>query len=391
MPDKIPRESKECLMMKIFEPFEIGSLKLNNRLIHSSTWLGGCLEGNVTEELISRYVELAEGGCSLIVTGFAFVSPEGAMVPGMIGIEEDSRLESLARLTRAVHDVDEDVKIFCQPVHSGIFRLPMGRTTYADTFAADETVDPFVEMGGTGEACLPASEERIQEVVDKWAAAAVRCREAGFDGVELHFAHAFGPGAWFSPLWNHRTDDWGGSLENRSRYGVEVFKAVREAVGDWPVTAKLNCEDGIEGGVTTDDVIYFAERLVEAGVDALTISGGSPASPPKLGPSRLAKAGKEGEYGEGYFSDATAKVRSAVGGDGNGGVTVIGVGGWRTPAIMEKHIGITCDAFAISRPTIENPAIVNRWLEDPEYLTGCTSCNKCIDKMDGMIICRRDE
>ena len=378
-------------MMKIFEPFEIGSDKLKNRMVRSGTWLAGCPTGEVTEELISRYVELAEGGCSLIVTGFAFVSPEGAMLPGMIGVEDDSRLESLARLTKAVHDADKDVKIFCQPVHCGIFRLPMVRTTYADTFAADETADPFVEMGGTGETCPAASEDRIREVIGDWAAAAVRCKDAGFDGIELHYGHAFGPGAWFSPLWNHRSDDWGGSVENRARYGVEVLKAVREAVGDWPVTAKLNCEDGIEGGVTTDDVVFFSEKLAEAGVDALTISGGSPASPPKLGPSRLARAGREGENGEGYFSEATAKVRSSIGGDGNGGVKVIGVGGWRTPAIMEKHVGVTCDAFAISRPTIENPSIVNRWLDDPEYLTGCTSCNKCMDKMDGMIICRRDE
>lgn len=377
--------------MKIFEPMEIGSTRIKNRLVRSGTWLAGCPTGEVTDELIARYVELAGGGYSLIVTGFAFVSPEGALLPGMIGAEDDSRLASLARLTQAVHDADKDVKIFCQPVHTGLFRLPMVRTTYADTFAADETTDPFVEMGGTGETCPAATEERIREVIGDWASAAVRCKEAGFDGIELHYGHAFGAGAWFSPLWNHRTDDWGGSLENRARYGVEILKAVREGVGDWPVTAKLNCEDGLEGGVTTDDVVFFAEKLAEAGVDALVISGGSPASPPQLGPSRLARAGKEGEKGEGYFAVATARVCSAVGGDGNGGVTVIGVGGWRTPAIMEKHVGITCDAFAISRPTIENPHIVNKWMDDSEYLTGCTSCNKCMDKMDGMIICRRDE
>lgn len=378
-------------MMQIFEPMEIGTTRLQNRLVRSGTYLAGAAEGEVTDELISRYVELAKGGCSLIVTGFAFVSREGAMVPGMIGVEDDSRLTKLGRLTKAVHDANSDAKIFCQLAHTGIFRLPMVRSTYADTFAADETPDPFVEMGGTGESCPEASGERIREVIDQWAAAAGRCREAGFDGVELHYGHGFGPGAWFSPLWNHRSDDWGGSLENRARYGVEVLKAVRGAVGDWPVTAKLNCEDGIEGGVTTDDVVFFSERLAEAGVDALTISGGSPASPPGLGSSRLARAGREGEKGEGYFAEAAARVRSAVGGDENVGVKVIGVGGWRTPAIMEKHIGVTCDAFAISRPTIENASIVNMWMEDPEYLTGCTSCNKCMDKMDGMIICRRDE
>ncbi len=370
-------------MMTIFEPFEIQSLKLKNRIVRSATWMAGCPTGDITDELISRYVEIAEGGCSMIITGFAFISPEGAMLPAMIGEEKDSRIDSLTKLTAAVHALDQDVTIFCQLVHTGIFRLPFVRTTYADTFSADETIDPFVEMGGTGETCPAASEEQIHDVIGKWVVAAKRCKEAGFDGVELHFDHGFGPGAWFSPLWNHRSDDWGGSLENRARYGVEVVKAVRKATGDWPLTAKLNCEDGIAGGVTDDDAIFFSEKMAETGIDALTISGGSPAADPKLGPNRLARAGKEGKNGEGYFAEATTKIHSAVGGEGS--IPVIGVGGWRTPAIMEKHHGITCDAFAVSRPILQNPGVVNKWIEDPEHLTGCVSCNKCSKKIEGSI------
>ncbi len=378
-------------MLNIFEPFETKSIQLKNRIIRSATWLAGCPTGDVSDELIARYVEIAKGGCALIVTGFAFVSPEGAMLPGMIGAENESRIGSLAKLTQAVHTAEKDVKIFCQLVHSGIFRLPFVRTTYVDTFAADETTDPFVEMGGTGETCPVANEQKIHDVIGKWAAAAGRCKEAGFDGVELHFGHGFGPGAWFSPLWNHRSDEWGGSLENRARYGVAVVKAVRETTGDWPVTAKINCEDGIEGGVTQDDVIFYAKRLTEAGINALAISGGSPAAGPNLGPSRLAKAGKEGKNGEGYFAGATAKIRSAIGGEGERAIPIIGVGGWRTPAIMEKHLGTTCDAFALSRPLLEDPQVVNKWIEDPEHPTGCVSCKKCLQKMEGMIVCRRDE
>jgi 2,4-dienoyl-CoA reductase-like NADH-dependent reductase (Old Yellow Enzyme family) len=83
-----------------------------------------------------------------------------------------------------------------------------------------------------------------------------------------------------------------------------------------------------------------------------------------LGPSRLAKAGKEGNHGDGYFAEAATKVHAAVGGEGEGKVPVIGVGGWRTPAIMEKHVESTCDAFAISRPLINDSDIVNKWIED---------------------------
>ena len=100
--------------MKIFEPLENKSMKLKNRIIRSAAWLAGCPTGDVTDELIARYVEMAEGGSALILTGFAFVSPEGAMLPAMIGVENDSRISSLARLTEAVHAADKDVKIFCQ-------------------------------------------------------------------------------------------------------------------------------------------------------------------------------------------------------------------------------------------------------------------------------------
>ena len=376
--------------MKIFEPIEIGTTQLKHRLIRSASWLAAAPTGDVTDELVSRYVECAEGGCSLIITGFAFISPEGAMLPGMIGVDNDSRIEGLRKLTDAIHAADSDAKIFCQIVHTGIFRLPFVRTTYADTFAADETTDPFVQMGGTGETCPAASEEQIRVVIGKWADAAKRCQEAGFDGVELHFGHGFGAGGWFSPLWNHRTDQWGGSLENRARYGVEVVKAVREAVGDWPVIAKINGEDGGEGGVTLDDVVFFAGQLAETGIDALMVSGGGGSPDPKQSPSRLARAGKEGKNGEGYFAEATAQIRAAVGGEGEGKIPIIGVGGWRTPAIMEKHVGSTCDVFAISRPLLNDPGIVNKWIEDPDYLTGCVSCNKCMQSQ-GIIVCRKDE
>lgn len=379
-------------MTGLFEPLEFNSIRLKNRLLRSATWIAAASPtGEVTDALVSRTAELARGGCSIVVTGFTYISPEGAMLPAMVGADSDARVPSLARLADAVHDADGEAKVFCQLVHTGIARLPFVRTTYADTFAADETTDPFVEMGGTGETCEPAGPDRIAEVIGKWAAAAVRCKEAGFDGVELHFAHGFGPGAWFSPLWNHRTDEWGGSRERRARYGIEVLKAVREAVGVWPVTAKINCEDGIDGGTTTDDAIYFACRLAEVGIEGLVISGGSFAAPPARGAARLARQGREeGKDAEGYFAGPTARIRAALQEEGKADVIVIGVGGWRTPAIMEKHLGPTCDAFALSRPLLNDPGIVNKWAEDPSYVTECVSCNKCM-KGQGIVTCRKHE
>ena len=114
---------------------------------------------------------------------------------------------------------------------------------------------------------------------------------------------------------------------------------------------------------------------MKAGIDALMISGGSPAAGEKLGPSRLARAGKEGKNGGGYFAEAATKVRLAVGGDGRGKIPIIGVGGWRTATIMETHIGKTCDAFAIARPLINDSGIINKWIRNSDYSTNCVSCN----------------
>jgi 2,4-dienoyl-CoA reductase-like NADH-dependent reductase (Old Yellow Enzyme family) len=377
--------------VKIFEPINIGSVKLKHRLFRSATWLAAAsTEGDITDTLISRYAEYAEGGCALISTGFAYISSEAAFPPAMIGVDKDERIDGLKKLTDAVHAADDDVKIFCQIVHCGIWRLPFVRTTYANTFAADQTTDPFVQMGGTGETCPAASEEQIHEVVDKWAMAARRCKDAGFDGVELHFGHGFGAAGWLSPIWNHRADKWGGGIENRSRYGLEVVEAVRKVVDGWPIIVKINSEDGIEGGITHDDLVYFARQLVKTGIDAIEITGGSiGAAEGKLEPWRYAKAGKEGKNGEGYFAEAAAKVRAAV--DGEGKISVISVGGWRTPDIMEKHVGDTCDAFSLSRPLINDPDIVNKWERDPDYHTGCTSCNNCLHKLEGIVVCRKDE
>jgi len=172
---------------------------------------------------------------------------------------------------------------------------------------------------------------------------------------------------------------------------VEVLKSVRKAVGDWPVTVKLNCEDGIEGGITSEETIFFARQLVKEGVDGFMVSGGSPAAGPKLGPARMAKAGKKGKYGEGYFAEATVKIRTVLSDDGNADIPVIGVGGWRTPAMMEENLETVCDAFAVSRPLLEDPALVNKWIENSEYLTGCISCNKCSETIEGMIICRKND
>ncbi len=377
--------------MKLFEPFEVRGTKLKNRFVRAATWLAGANPaGEVTDDLIARYEECARGGCGLILTGFSYVSREGTMLPAMIGSDDDSHIPSLKKLTDAVHAADGETKIFCQIVHTGIFRLPFVRTSYADTFAADETADPFVEMGGTGETCPAATSDQIKEIIGKWTASALRCKEAGFDGVELHFGHGFGPGAWFSPLWNNRTDDWGGDREKRARYGVEVTRAVREAVGDWPVIAKINCEDGIDGGVTVDDAVYFAGQLAAAGIDGLEVSGGSPAAGPKLGPSRVAKRGRaEGKNREGYFAEAAAAIRASLSGDQTRKIPVIGVGGWRTPAIMEQHLQNSCDAFAVCRPLLNDAGVIAKWREDPEHETGCTSCNKCSEGQ-GMIVCRKD-
>jgi 2,4-dienoyl-CoA reductase-like NADH-dependent reductase (Old Yellow Enzyme family) len=209
----------------------------------------------------------------------------------------------------------------------------------------------------------------IREVVEDFGQAARRAKKAGFDGVQIHAAHGYLLSQFLSPVFNRRLDEYGGSLQNRLTFILEVVERVRGAAGrDYPVLIKLNCEDGLEGGLTPDDFLEAALLIRNAGVDAIEVSGGTLASG-KLSPSRT---GIDTVEKEAYFRQAARAAGEVT------HLPVLLVGGIRSFELAEKIVmGGSADYISMSRPFIREPALVNRWKAGDLRRAACISVNKC--------------
>jgi 2,4-dienoyl-CoA reductase-like NADH-dependent reductase (Old Yellow Enzyme family) len=218
---------------------------------------------------------------------------------------------------------------------------------------------------------MPAelTNDEISGIIAAFAEGARRAKGWGFDGVQLHGAHGYLINQFLSPLTNRRTDEYGGSIENRCRFLLEVYRKVRESVGsDYPVFIKLNAADNLDGGLGVDDAVYAAKKLAEIGIDAIEVSAGTPASGEK-GPNRekILKPVKEA-----YNLPLARRIKEAV------SCPVMVVGGFRSYEVAEKAIREDgMDYIAMARPLIREPALANRWLQGDRSPARCISCNSC--------------
>ena len=210
--------------------------------------------------------------------------------------------------------------------------------------------------------------EDISRVVDAFGAGARRAKDWGFDAVQLHGAHGYLINQFLSPLTNRRTDAYGGSIENRCRFLLEVYEAVRSAVGsDYPVMIKMNGSDNLEGGLTIEDAVFAAKALDKAGIDCIEVSGGTPASG-NMTPARTKINTPEKEA---YNLSLASQFRSAV------KCPIMVVGGFRSFEVAEKTIQESADYISMARPFIREPALVKRWQEGDRSPARCISCNSC--------------
>jgi 2,4-dienoyl-CoA reductase-like NADH-dependent reductase (Old Yellow Enzyme family) len=348
-------------MAALFDQNTINGMTLHNRLVRSATWEGMCdADGRPTEKLINCYRDLAKGGVGLIISGYAFIRPEGKQLPGQMGIHTDDFAAEMQSLTKAVHI--EGGKICLQLVHTG------GQTN--TKHAGRQPLAPSaVEVDQYPEMPEELTKDEISDIIAAFQEGARRARAWDFDAVQLHGAHGYLINQFLSPLTNRRTDEYGGSIENRSRFLLEVYRKVREAVGsDYPVTIKLNGTDFIDGGLSVDDSLYAAKALSEEGIDAIEVSGGTPASGDQ-GPVRT----KIKEPAQEAYNGAQAKqIKDNV------NCPVMVVGGFRSFEVVEKTIkneGI--DYIAMARPFIREPDLARRWKQGDTSTAKCISCNGC--------------
>ncbi|OGP56456.1 MAG: NADH:flavin oxidoreductase, partial [Deltaproteobacteria bacterium RBG_13_52_11] len=276
-------------MLKLFDVTQLNSMTLKNRFVRSATAEGMATEDGVcTPRLINLMAELADGGVGLIITGHTYVAKRGQATPWQLGIYDGKLIPGLRAMVDAVHE--RDGRIVVQLAHSGLRANPKltGGAPLAPSAIEGLTEVPLQEM----------ILEDINAVVKAFGDAAERACEAGFDGIQIHAAHSYLLSQFLSPAFNHRTDAYGGSIENRARMLLEVLQGIRKMVGqNYPVLIKMNARDFLEGGLELEDSVHAGVMLQEAGIDAIEVSGGTYAS----GALMPIRKGISTEEDEAYF------------------------------------------------------------------------------------------
>ena len=340
--------------MNLFSNGTINQLRLKNRIVRSATWEGmSAADGQPTEQLIDLYRTLATGGVGLLISSYSYVRADGKQMIGKLGMDNDNLIPALQKLTTAVHEAGG--KTFCQLVHAG------------GLAEVDAPLAPSALPEKTHVRAMTPQD--IAEIVSAFATAAARAQSAGFDGVQLHGAHGYLINQFLSPLTNQRQDDYGGSLENRSRFLSEVYQAVRAAVGpDYPVTIKLTASDNIDGGFILAEALTVAQQLDSRGIDAIEVSSGTAAAG-DLNPVRQKIDSLEQEA---YNAANAQAIKQVV------KVPVVTVGGIRSPQLAEDLLDRgDADFVALSRPLIREPDLANKWQADFSHRASCISCNGC--------------
>lgn len=252
--------------MDLFAKTKIGNLSVQNHFIRSATYEGlATVEGYPTEKIINLYERLARGKVGTIVTSYTYITDYEQPRVNQLGIYSDEMIPAYKNLTDRVHKYD--TKIFMQIVHGS--SLSQGYPLKAEILGPSNMKNPDSELISRS-----VTKKEIQNIIQYFAHAAERVKKAGFDGVQIHCAHGYLLSQFISPIFNHRTDEYGGNCENRFRLVRQVYEAVRKTVGDeYQVWVKLNSTDEVLGGLTIEDFLYMGEKLSKAGIDAIEISG----------------------------------------------------------------------------------------------------------------------
>lgn len=349
-------------MKSLFEEVKLGNIVLKNRFIRSATWENMTTkDGHLTKELYDIYENLASSEIGLIITGYANVMEEEQPNHGMMGIYNDSFIDEYKKLVESVHKFGS--KIVMQVAYGGT------KTTYNVgerlIYAPSEIAERSTNVMGKA-----MSKEDINTVITAFADAAQRIKESGFDGIEIHGAHTYLINQFLSPYYNKRIDEYGGSLENRMRFLVEIYYKIRERVGnDFTVLVKLTSSEFFEGGITFDETKLICKKLESIGVDGIDITG-----------NIHGKAnGMVGEtfdgyklQKEGYFVEYAKIISSEV------SIPIISVGGFKNINYIETILNNSnIEFFALSRPLLAEPNLIKRWKLGDKKPALCISCSKC--------------
>lgn len=308
------------------------------------------------------------------ITGHMYIRKDGKAGTKQSGMFSDDHIEGWKKVCDAVHAV-EGARIVAQISHAGRQTNP--------SITGHEVIAPSpVPMRMSSVMPRELTDAEILGLVEAFGSAAGRVKAAGFDGVQLHAAHGYLISQFLSPYTNHREDEWGGTPDKRRRFLFEVFNEVRlQTSDDFPILIKINGEDLVPGGVTVEETVETVGQLSKMGLWGYEISGGIAESTTKISQKRVTPGN------EGYFLEAARRFR----GLDSEAVRIV-VGGLRSLPVLEGVIASgDADLVSMSRPLIQEPDLVQRWMGDNTSPSGCISCNQCLKDHTGRTYCHEIE
>lgn len=370
----------------VFAPATLGPLRLRNRILKAATFEAVTPKALVTDELVDFHRRVAAGGAAMTTVAYCAVAPEGRTDRHQLWMRADA-IPGLRRLTEAVHA--EGAAICAQLGHAG--PVANGASNKADSLAPSAMPNPL-SMRMTKAASFPD----IERIVTAHGEAARIARDSGFDAVEIHFGHNYLASSFLSPLLNRRTDSYGGTLAARARFAREIASAVREAVGgSLAITAKLNMDDGVRGGLWLDESVQVARWLEEDGaLDALELTAGSSLLNPMYlftgdvplgefastfkGPLRwgIRASGttflRHYPYREAYLLESARQFRREL------EMPLVLLGGITAKDTMDLAVREGFSFVAMARALLREPDLPRRIEADHETQSLCIHCNKCM-------------
>lgn len=317
-------------MAELFDPIKIDSIELKNRIMMPP--MANDLatpEGEVTQKLIDHYTARAKNNVALIIVEHSYIAKTGKLSQLQTGIYADELVDGLKKLARAIHECGAKTAI---QINHGGARCPSTILGHQPLAPSAFKLDIFNEVPRA------LTIEDIKEIIAAFGKAAARAKRAGFDAVEIHGAHGFLLNEFYSPLTNLREDEYGGNREKRMRLPLEVVAEVKKSVGeDFPIFYRLGSDDMMDGGLTIEDGIALATKLVEAGIKLIDVSGGLIGSSTDNRPP-------------GYFVPQSWAIKKAV------SVPVTAVGGIKTAELADSIIREgKADLVAIGRALLADP------------------------------------
>ncbi len=360
-------------MKGLFDKTGFKNLELKNRFIRSAIHegLADSQDGSVSPEILNIYEEIAKGGVSTIITGFAFTVEGENPTHRMLAAYDDRFIEGFKKLTDIVHKYGVNI----------ILQLASGGSQAKFNYRKRKIYGPSaVEHKFTGITPIEMSGKDINQLEHAFGDAALRAKKGGFDGVQIHAAHGYLLSQFLSPYYNRRKDEYGGSIENRARIIFRVFENIREKAGeDFAVLIKINCSDFMEeDGFCFEESRFVCKKLDEMGIDLIEISGnvGLNQTEPQIIRPDVHKDREK----QCYFSEYAKKIADDV------SIPVSVVGANRDFNMMTEILNDSqIQYFSLARTVLCEADVVNKWDKNPGYEPGCISCNQCWSLKHGNI------